>query len=243
MITRKMEEKFEELMCYFTAKMSEQEENLSKFFNNVLNDLRKEIIKQIQNEIKSHRKHLESENQILKHQVSELRRLIISNQNNHEELEQYGRRLCLLIDGVPTKANESSDDVLDSVKSLFKEVKVNIPESINDRAHRIGSRYLDASSNNYCKSIIIRFATFRHRTMFYRDKNKLKRGVRIKLDLTKSRYNLLKRANDRVKEAPSIKICYADINCRLKVTFNYANQKYIFFSSFDELWDIVDMEI
>ena len=65
---------------------------------------------------------------------------------------------------------------------------------------RIGSRYQDASSNNYCKCIIIRFTTFRHRTMFYRAKNKLKRGMKIKLDLTKSRYNLLKRANDHVKE-------------------------------------------
>ena len=72
-----MEEKFEELKCYFTAKMSEQEENLTKVFNNVLNDLRKEITKQIQNEIKSHCKHLESENQMLKHQVSELKRLNI----------------------------------------------------------------------------------------------------------------------------------------------------------------------
>ena len=238
-----MEEKFEELKCYFTAKMSEQEENLTKVFNNVLNDLRKEITKQIQNEIKSHCKHLESENQMLKHQVSELKRLNISNQNNHEELEQYGRRLWLRIDGVPTKANESSDDVLDSVKSLFKEAKVDIPESIIDCAHGIGSRYQDASSNNYCKSIIIRFTTFPHRTMFYRAKNKLKRGVKIKLDLTKSRYNLLKRANDHVKEVPSIKFCYADINCRLKVKFNDENQKDIFFSSFDELRDIVDMEI
>ena len=79
--------------------------------------------------------------------------------------------------------------------------------------------------------------------MFYRAKNKLKRGVKIKLDLTKSRYNLLKRANDHVKEEPSIKFCYADINCRLKVKFNDENQKDIFFSSFDELRDIVGMEI
>ena len=109
MITRKMEEKFEELKCYFNAKMSEQEENLTKVFNNVLNDLREEITKQIQNEIKSHCKHLESENQMLKHQMSELRRLNISNQNSYEELEHYGRLLCLRIVGVPTKTNSSVD--------------------------------------------------------------------------------------------------------------------------------------
>ena len=216
---------------------------MTKVLNNVLNNLLEQITKQIQNEIKSHCKHLESENQMLKHQVSELRRLDISNQNNHKKLEQHSRRLCLRIDGVPTKTNESSDDVLDSVKSLFKEAKVDIPESVIDRAHRIGSRYLDASSNNCYKSIIVHFTTFRHRTMFYRAKNKLKGGVRVKLDLTKSRYDLLKTANDHVKEVPSIKFCYADVNSRLKVKFNDENQKDIFFSSFDDLWDVVDMEI
>ena len=79
--------------------------------------------------------------------------------------------------------------------------------------------------------------------MFYRGKNKLKRGVRVKLGLTKSRYDLLRRANDHVKEVPSIKFCYADVDCRLKVKINDENQKDIFFSSFDDLQDIVDMEI
>ena len=152
---------------------------------------------------------MESENQKLKHQILELRRLNISN---HEELEQYGRGLYLRIDDVPTQTNESSDDALDSVKSLFKETNVDIPELVIYRAHRFGSRYLDASSNNYCKSMIIRFTTFLYRNMLYRAKNKLKRGVKIKLDLSKSRYDLLKRAIDHVKEVPSIKFCYADIN-------------------------------
>ena len=178
-----------------------------------------------------------------------MRRLNISSQNNHTESEQYGRRLCLQIDSVHTKTNESSDDVLDFLNSLFKETKVDIPKSvipnsqIPNRAHRIGSRYLDGSSNNYCKSIIIRFTTFSHRTMFYRVKKKVERGVRIKLDLTKSRYELLKTANDYVTEVPSIKFCHMDINCHLKEKINDGNHKDIFFSSFNDLWDIVNMEI
>ena len=107
-------------------------------------------------------------------------------------------------------------------------------------AHRIDSRYLDACSNNCRKSIIIRFTTFRLRTIFYRAKNKLKRGVRIELDLTKSRYDLLKRANDHVEEVHPIKLCYADTNCRLEVKFNDKNQKDNFFPSFDDLRDILD---
>ena len=161
----------------------------------------------------------------MKLKVSELRILNTSNQNNHEELEQQGRRLCLRINSVLTKTKES------------------ISDSVIDRAHRMGSRYLEASSNDYCKSLIIRFTKFRHRTMFCRAKNKLKRGMEIKFDLTKSRYDLLKRANDHVKEVPSIKFCYADINSRLKIKFNDENQKDIFFSSFDDFRDIVDMDI
>ena len=79
--------------------------------------------------------------------------------------------------------------------------------------------------------------------MFYRAKDKLKKSVRIKLDLTKSRYDLLKRVNDHMKKVLSIKFCYADINCRLKVKFNDENQKDIFFSSFDNIWDLVDMQM
>ena len=82
-----MEEKNEELKHYLNAKMSEQEGNFTKFLNMSLNGLQKEITKQLQNELKSHCKHLESENKILKHQVSEFRRLNISNQNSHKELE------------------------------------------------------------------------------------------------------------------------------------------------------------
>ena len=69
---------------------------------------------------------------MLKLQMLELRRSDISNQNNHEELEQYDRSLCLRIDSVSTKTNESSDDVLDFVNSLFREAKVDIPESVID---------------------------------------------------------------------------------------------------------------
>ena len=73
----------------------------------------------------------------------ELRELNINNQSRNEELDQYGRRLCLRIDGVPTVKNESSDDVLEFTKSLFKEAKVEVPDNVFDRTHRIGSSYTD----------------------------------------------------------------------------------------------------
>ena len=94
-----------------------------------------------------------------------------------------------------------------------------------------------------CQSIIIvRFATFRHRTIFYRARKNLK-SLKVKLDLTKSRFDLLKRANNNVKEIPDINFCYADVNCRLRVKFHDEKQADIFFSTFEELCDIVDSEV
>ena len=97
--------------------MYEQDENLTKIFNNVLNDFRKQITKQIQSEVKSHSQNLISENPMVKYQVLQLKKLNISNESNHKDLEQYGRHLCLRIDGVPTKSHKSSDDVLGSTKT------------------------------------------------------------------------------------------------------------------------------
>ena len=238
-----MEEKFEELKAYFNTKLIEQEENLKKSFNNIIADLKKEINKEVQSEVSKQCNQLDSENKMLKKQVAELRKLNIDNQSQNEELEQYGRRLCLRIDGVPTVKDETSDDVFQTTKSLFTEAKVDIPENVVDRAHRIGPTYTDKKSNKICKSIIVRFTTFRHRTMFFRARKNLKRGVKVKLDLTKSRFNLLKKANEHVDEVPTIRFCYADVNCRLRVKFSDENQEDLFFSSFDELSDIVDNEV
>ena len=163
----------------------------------------------------------------------ELRQLNINNQSRNAELEQYGRRLCLRIDGVPTVKNESSDDVLEFIKSVLKEAKVAVPDIALDRAHRIWPSYTDRIASKNCKSIIVRFTTCRRRTLFYKVRKKLKSGLSF-------RFNLLKKANNQVKEIPAISFCYADVNCRLRVKFHDAKQEDIFFSTFDELHDIVD---
>ena len=53
----------------------------------------------------------------------------------------------------------------------------------------------------------------------------------------------MKKLNDHIKEKPAISFCYADVDCRLRVKFRDAKQEDIFFSTFDELRDIVDSEI
>ena len=125
-------------------------------------------------------------------------------QQANEELEQYGRRLCVRIDGVPTVDNETSDEVLDKVKSLIKETSCDIPDVVIDRAHRTGKGYNDKKSNARCKSIIARFTTFKHRTMFYHSRANLKNNVKLKLDLTKNRYKIFTKAIETVKSYDNV---------------------------------------
>ena len=206
-----MEDKFEKLKNYFNEKLSSQEQSLTCKFNALINDLKEGITKEKKSEVSKQHEKLVSQNKMLQQQVPELRKLNFDNQAKNEKLEQYGRRLCLRIDGIPSKNNETSEDVLDSVKNIFELAEVNIPDMVVNRAHRIGRIYKDRTSNKNCKGIIVRFTTFRHRAMLYRARSKLKE-VKVRLDLTKSLYDLLNNANNHVKEIPTIRFCYVDVN-------------------------------
>ena len=50
---------------------------------------------------------------------------------------------ALYLEGLPYVSNKSSDDILKSVKSLFREAKIVIPPPVVDRIHIFGSYYLD----------------------------------------------------------------------------------------------------
>ena len=123
---------------------------------------------------------------------------------------------------------EKSDEVLEQVRKLFGEAEVTIPDAVLDRAHRV-------SKSNH--DVIVRFTTFRHRTLFYR-KCKTLKGKSVHLDLTKSRLKLLSDAKNLISSRSDIAFCYADINCRCKV--RYSDGKELFFKSISDLEDILD---
>ena len=77
-----------------------------------------------------------------------------------------------------------------------------------------------------------RITTFRHWTLFYRNRKKLK-NKSIHLDLTKSRLSLLNEARKLIENNEDIAFCYADINCRCKLQFK--NNDDFFFESLDVL--------
>ena len=72
-----------------------------------------------------------------------------------EENEQYSRRLRLRVEGIPTVANEKSEDVLEKVRKIISENQVDIPDTVLDRAHRAGPVIDDTAYVCYCQILNI----------------------------------------------------------------------------------------
>ena len=214
------------------------DEKLSTLKSEIVSEVKDSIINLFHEKLKEKDEkiiQLESTVAMLQMHVSNLKQ---TNEKKLEELEQYGCRLWLRVDGVPHKEVESSTEVFKTIKKKIKEVGADIPDLVIDRAHRIGLPYVDNTTKVKTQSIIVRFTTFRHRTMFYSKRKKLSGDVRVKLDLTKERYALLKSARERVEGLKNFKYICTDINCRLKVRME--DDKEFFFDSMDDLIDKVD---
>ena len=147
-------------------------EKLSSFKCDLVSDLKKEIM----NEVKAILIEKDKEIEALKSQVILLQNHVSTVKHAFDkkvdELEQYGRRVCLCIEGVEHKVNEKSEEILGKVINVIKESEAEIPESVLDRAHRIGPTYTDTGKK--MQSILVRFTTFRHRTLFYINRKKIK---------------------------------------------------------------------
>ena len=203
------------------------------FLNKKFNELRESLINDFKAEIKTlvdaHRKEIEkldSTVAMLQEHVSYLKQGNEILSRKIDENEQYGRRLCLRIEGVPA---------VKSGKETAEEV--DIPPDVLDHAHRIGKPQKPKEQGKpITQSIIVRFSTFRHRTLLYHARKSVK-SAKVRLDLTKARYGVLNLARDMVKNDEKVKFVYSDINCRLKVHLADGNDN--FFNNLDELKDIL----
>ena len=168
----------------------------------MVSDLKKEIM----NEVKAILSEKDKEIEVLKSQVTLLQNHVSKVKhalnNKVDELEQYGRRVCLRIESVEHKVNEKSEEVLEKVINIIKEPEAEIPESVLDRVHCIGPTYTDTDTGKKMQNIIVRFTTFRH--LFHTNRKKIKSGARISLDLTKDRYSLLVSARKRVNNLEAV---------------------------------------
>ena len=100
-----------------------------------------------------------------------------------------------------------------------------------DRAHRIGSVITDPDTGKRYRQIIVRFATWRHRTQVYKAR-KASKKIKIRLVLTHKRVKLLQKANGLLENVNGC-FAFADINCRLCLKLN---DEYRYFSTETELF-------
>ena len=142
------------------------DEKLSSFKCDLVSDLKKEI----KNEVKVIMSEKNKEIELLKLQVTLLQNHVSTVKHTLDkkvdELEQYGRSICLHIEGVEHKVNEKSEEDLGKVINIIKKSEAEIPESVLYRVHRNGPIYTGSDTGKIIQSIIVRFTTFRHRTLF-----------------------------------------------------------------------------
>ena len=152
--------------------------------------------------------------------------------------EQYSRRACLRIHGIPLpKKAESATDCMSKVKEVFKEIEVTVPDEAIDRAHRIGAKVKDDNTGEVRQAMIVKFLRWKHRTAVYKGRKKSK-DKKILLDLTAKRAKLLKFAMEKTESDDHIDFVFADINCR--VGLKTMDGEFKFFRNEIELKAILD---
>ena len=136
---------------------------------------------------------LENENQQLKKKLQIV-------ESRLDSAEQYSRRNCVRISGIPESKDESVDN---KVMSLADAINSGLFIEEIDRAHRIG-KPKDPSLNIRPRDIIVKFVSYRSRQKIMKRKSQLKvngyEGAYINEDLTKDRREVFFQARALVRE-------------------------------------------
>ena len=135
---------------------------------------------------------------------------------------------------------------------VIDNMDVDINRDVIDRAHWIGKKFVrektedsdnsEVTDNEDCEvplmsstryqQIIVRFTSSRARTLVYGKRKSARNKVKIKLDLTKRRLNLMRFAQKELKEHNKVDFVLADVNCN--ICLKSKRGEYISFQSTDE---------
>ena len=170
-------------------------------------------------------------------EINELKDCVENLELRCDDNEQYHRRLCLRFNGIEMDKDkdESGESCLRKIKTSLKdELEVDIPDMVIDRAHRIGPVKQNPTTNKKLQTIIVRFTTWRHRSMVYRARKKSEK-FKVHLDLTHRKVKLLEKANTWLKDKNEC-FAFADINCRPCL---FMDGDYEYFNDEHELLDLI----
>eukprot|EP00795_Rhopilema_esculentum_P004267 gene4268-20464_t len=210
------------------ARQNQNSEAYQAYFDEKFAELKKEMAtKKCIDHLHAPIKKQNDKIEMLESKIVMMERHIAQLQNNLDDNEQ--------INGLPPVAegeSETSEMCLEKVKNVFKELEVDVPDAVIDRAHRIGSPRNVKGKKIH--QVIVRFTTWRHRTLVYRARKKCPK-YSIKLDSTKRRIDIIQKVTSFLKEK-ELGFAFADVNCRLSVKIGDVFEH---FNSEEDLMDIV----
>ena len=174
-----------QLSTYFKADMSTMiEELINKLVPVLIQSTHAELVNRIES--------VESENSTLRERVQQL-------ELEADRAQQYSRRNCLRVSGLPEAQSENTDDI---ILDMAKAAGANLSLEEIDRSHRVGK---PKAPNARPRDIIVKFISYRARQKLYKKRaalravNNYKRSY-INEDLTKKRSSLLYAARQLAKQ-------------------------------------------
>ena len=103
---------------------------------NLLNGLEGKLFKKMEGQAEE-LKDLKRKTDHLEGRVAILESLVQTLEKKTDDVEQYGRRLCLRIDNIPISEGENPKVIEQELQKEFADMGVELPEDAIDRAHRI----------------------------------------------------------------------------------------------------------
>ena len=123
--------------------------------------------------------------------LNEITELRADFESRMDDIEQYSRRSCLVVTGVPEKVEESTDDIILNIAMQKLGIMLELHEIAE--SHRLGRKKESEDGQQRHRPIIAKFVNDRSRQKLFHQKKKLKgTGISIFENLTQRRAQLMK---------------------------------------------------
>jgi hypothetical protein len=142
--------------------------------------LKEEVLKEIRHEIREIvHKEFRDEISKLKAEINYLQSEVKSAHAKHDDLEQYGRRMCLDISGIPGDSGKPDENVEKKLLDQAKKVGLALNESDIDKCHCKGKPV-----DNFNRKVIVKFTNSKARQRVYSARKRLGDGIFVQENLT-----------------------------------------------------------
>jgi hypothetical protein len=148
-----------------------------------------------------------------------------------DDLEQYGRKMCLRVEGIEVKEKESNSNLTTKVIDCLNEIGANVSQSDFSRLHRSGKPIM--RDGRLVAQTIVKFTSWQARSRVFATRfsgthdERMARKCFVHLDLTKRHLGLLQKAQVLLKKHPFAHV-YANADCKLIIYDRVASRKYFF---------------